>query len=217
MRVVSIQIGTPRTAGVPGSADPMDRVFTSAIWKEPVAGRIWLGALGLAGDTVADHKHHGGRDQAVLMYGAAHYPAWRREWQQDDLGPGAFGENFTVTDLVEDTVCVGDVLELGEAVLEVTKPREPCRTLARRHRKPDLVGVVKENGRGGWYLRVKREGWVEPGVSIRLADRPFPQWTVRRAGQVMEARESRWEEALLLAECPALAENWVERIRATRR
>jgi hypothetical protein len=68
MRLISIQIGTPRVYGVPGSDDPMDRVFTSAIGKEPVGGRVWAAQLGLSGDAVADRKSPGGAEQALLTY-----------------------------------------------------------------------------------------------------------------------------------------------------
>jgi MOSC domain-containing protein YiiM len=213
MRLVSIQAGTPRTFGIPGSEDPMDRVFTSAIDKTPVSGRAWVGTLGLSGDTVNDRRHHGGVDQALLAYAGQHYLLWRREWQRDDVGPGAFGENLTLSDATEDTVCVGDRWQVGEVVFEVTKPREPCATLARRHRRADLIDVVTRNGRSGWYLRVLKEGWIEAGMAVELTDRPYPQWTVRRAAQVMVERASREEEAALLAECPALAANWRERLR----
>ena len=213
MRLLSIQIGTPRTFGVPGSDDPIDRVFTSAIDKTPVAGQVWVGTLGLSGDTVCDRKHHGGPDQAVLAYGGQHYPLWRREWQRDDIGPGAFGENLTLSEMTEDTVCVGDRWQVGEVIVEVTKPREPCSTLARRHRRPDMIAVVNRNGRSGWYLRVLKEGWIEAGMPVTLTDRPYPQWTVRRTAQVMEERKARADEAALLAECPALAANWRERLR----
>lgn len=212
-RIHSIQIGAPRTVGVPGSDDPMERVFTSAIWKEPVAGRLWASAAGLAGDSVANRKVHGGPDQAVLAYGFAHYPRWREEWERDDVMPGAFGENLTLTELTEDVVCVGDVFRFGDVLLEVSKPREPCSTLARRHKRPELMDIVYRTGRSGWYLRVKRDGWLEAGQPGELVDRPFPQWPVRRAQDVMRARRDRREEAALLAECPALAPNWRERLR----
>ena len=65
MRLLSILIGTPTVYGIPGSDDPMDRVFTSAIGKTPVGGRVWAAQLGLSGDAVADRKHHGGADQAL--------------------------------------------------------------------------------------------------------------------------------------------------------
>jgi MOSC domain-containing protein YiiM len=216
MHLLSLQAGTPKTFGVPGSDDPLDRVFTSAIDKTAVHGRVWVGTLGLAGDAVGNRKVHGGPDQALLAYAGAHYPLWRREWQRDDVGGGAFGENLTVADVDESIACVGDRWHVGEVVLEVTKPREPCATLARRHRKPELIEVVRRNGRSGWYLRVLKEGWIEAGMPVALADRPYPQWTVRRVAQVMEERRARPEEAALLAECAALAGNWRERLgRAT--
>ena len=102
---------------------------------------------------------------------------------------------------------------MGDAVLEVTKPREPCSTLARRHRRRDLIDVVNRNGRSGWYLRVLQEGWIEAAMPVELVDRPYPQWTVRRAAEVMLERRAREDEAALLAECPALAANWRERLR----
>lgn len=213
MRLISIQTGTPRTFGVPGSDDPIDRVFTSAIDKTPVGGRVWVGTLGLSGDTVSDRRHHGGPDQALLAYAGQHYLLWRREWQRDDVGPGAFGENLTLSDVTEDTACVGDRWQVGEVVFEVTKPREPCSTLARRHRRADMIDVVTRNGRSGWYLRVLQEGWIEAGMPVELTGRPYPQWTVRRTAQVMVQRASREEEAALLADCPALAADWRERLR----
>jgi MOSC domain-containing protein YiiM len=213
MHLISIQTGTPRTFGIPGSDDPLDRVFTSAIDKTPVSGRVWVATLGIAGDAVGNRQVHGGPDQALLAYAGSHYPLWRREWQRDDVGPGAFGENLTVADVTEDAACVGDRWRVGEVRFEVTKPREPCSTLARFHRRADMIEVVRRNGRSGWYVRVLQEGWIEPGMPVELLDRPYPQWTVRRAAQVMAERASRPEEAALLAACPALAANWRERLR----
>ncbi len=51
MRVESIQTGQPRTLEIPNAADSLDAVWTSAIWKEPVAGRVSAGSDGLSGDT----------------------------------------------------------------------------------------------------------------------------------------------------------------------
>jgi MOSC domain-containing protein YiiM len=208
MRLVSVQTGRPRTVGTPSVQDPMERAFTSAIWKEPVAGPCRLGRLGLQGDAVANTRVHGGPDQAVLMYAESHYPRWRAEWARDDVGPGAFGENLTVAGLTEEDVCIGDVLEVGQSVLEVTQPRQPCATLARRHRIRDMVALVRRNGRSGWYLRVLREGEVEAGQAIRLAARPAPDWSIRRAALAMLGRKERPDEAAALAICPALSEGW---------
>ncbi len=67
MRVESIQTGQPRTLGNPASDDPLDAVWTSAIWKEPVEGRVAAGSEGLSGDTQVYKKGHGGPERALLF------------------------------------------------------------------------------------------------------------------------------------------------------
>ncbi len=204
MRLVSIQIGTPRRVGTPGAENRMEREFTSAIWKTPVPGPVHVGALGLAGDTVFDTRYHGGPDQAVLMYAAAHYPLWERELGRA-VGPGDFGDNLTVDGLDEDTTCIGDVYQLGPARLQVTHPRQPCATLARRHQIPDMIAIVRRNGRSGWYLRVLVEGPIEPGLALGRVDRPNPDWTIRRAARAMLNRQRDPAGAADLARCVGLS------------
>jgi MOSC domain-containing protein YiiM len=212
MRLESVQVGSVRTYGTPGAANPLDRPWTSAIRKDPVAGPVWAGREGLSGDQQYDRRGHGGPDRALLMYSAAHYPKWRAEWGRKDLGPGGFGENLTVSGLDEDVACLGDIYQIGDVKVEVSSPRSPCQTLARRHGMPDLVRVITQNHRSGWYLRVLQEGWLEAGMPIKLLDRPFPQWTIRRAATVKRLRLDRPEEARLLAACPALQSEWRERL-----
>jgi MOSC domain-containing protein YiiM len=113
-----------------------------------------------------------------------------------------------VEGLTEDSVCIGDVLEIGDSRLQVSQPRQPCATLARRHQIPDMIGVVRRNGRSGWYLRVLREGKVEAGQPVTLAERPHPEWTVRRAAGVMIARARDRQQAAALAACPGLSPGW---------
>lgn len=213
MRLVSVQIGQPRTYRPATDGTSPASPWTSAIAKEPVEGQLWAGTGGLAGDQVADTGHHGGPWQALLMYSADHYPAWRAEWQRPDLGPGAFGENLTVAGLDEETTCVGDVFRIGDTRVEVTSPRSPCQTLARHLGVPDVIRQVRETSRSGWYLRVTREGWLEAGMTVDLLDRPFPQWTVSRAAAIRADRHGQQELAAMLATCPALAPRWRDALR----
>ncbi|NOT09991.1 MAG: MOSC domain-containing protein [Gemmatimonadales bacterium] len=210
MRLESIQVGQTRSYGVEGASDPNQRPWTSAIRKEPVDGQVWAGREGLSGDHQYDRKHHGGPERALLMYAMAHYPYWRSEWGRTDVGPGAFGENLTVRGLDEDTACLGDVYRVGEVRMEVSSPRTPCSNLSKRHGIGDLVKTIVQNNRSGWYLRVLQEGWLESGTPIELLDRPYPQWTVRRAAEVRRMRNDRREEARMLAACPALQSGWRE-------
>jgi len=60
---------------------------------------------------------------------------------------------------------------------------------------------------------VLQEGWLESGMEVVLADRPYPQWTVRRTAEVKRTRADRVEEARLLAACSALQSEWREILR----
>ena len=215
MRVESIQVGQPKPmpVGVPGT-EPAPRLLTTAIWKEPVTGPVRLDVDGLHGDAQADRKHHGGLWRAVLMYPAEHYPRWRAAWGRDDVGPGGFGENLTVSGVDEFSACLGDRYRIGEALLEVTSPRSPCHVVARRHGIKDLVATIRANHRHGWYLRVLVPGTVEAGQEMVLDLRPHPEWSVARAADVKWDAGNRREEAALLAACPALIPEWREELAA---
>jgi MOSC domain-containing protein YiiM len=183
---------------------PWDKRWRTAFVKEPVRGPVWLGTTNLAGDGQADPRVHGGPDMAVLCYSGDHYPRWRDEIGMD-FPNGGFGENFTVAGRDERSVCIGDVYEVGETVVQVSQPRGPCSKIANRWQRADLLDLVLETGRHGWYLRVLRDGHVEAGQELRMRERPHPEWTVRRAADVYLERKQRPSEAAALATCPALA------------
>ena len=212
--LLSIQVGLPREFGVEGAPDPMDRPWTTGFFKEPVDGPVWLGRTNLAGDGQADRKNHGGPDKAVLAYSADHYPLWRTELNRPDFPYGAFGENFTIADLSETNVCIGDVYAIGEVRVQVSQPRQPCWKIARRWHIKDLTARVHETGRTGWYLRVLTGGYVEAGTPVVLLERPFPQWTVARATEVMNRRREDPDAAAELAACPLLSAVWRETLAA---
>ena len=144
-RVVGLFVGGPRTmvgtsiAPSPDTSPPDDggsatsAVWVSAIAKAACTAPVLLGAINLAGDDQADRRFHGGPDKAVCVYAAAHYPSWWADdgWPSrlgpDTFGYGAFGENITVSaPMTEADVCIGDVLRLGGATVQVSQPRQPC-------------------------------------------------------------------------------------------
>ncbi|MDZ4876829.1 MAG: Protein YiiM [Chroococcidiopsis cubana SAG 39.79] len=207
-QILSIQVGLPKLLGIANALDPMDRPWSTGFFKEPIQGRIWLGSTNLAGDGQADLKRHGGVEKAVLVYAAEHYPSWRSRLNLPNLFYGAFGENFTVTAQTEASVCIGDIYDIGEAQVQVSQPRQPCWKLSRRWRIRDLALQVQCTGQTGWYFRVLKEGAVEAGMELVLRDRPFPQWTIARANQIMHHDLNNREAAAELASCPLLASNW---------
>lgn len=209
-RLLSIQVGMPRTFGVVGAVDPAEKPWTSAIHKAPVSGPVRVNLLGLAGDGQADRKHHGGPDKAINVYPSEHYAHWREELPACNMAAGAFGENFTTVGLLESEVCIGDTFAVGEALVQLSQPRQPCFKLSRRWRVPDMVSRIQSNGRSGWYFRVLRPGELAAGMPLILAARPFPEWTVARANDLMYRGKSDQRENSRLAACPALSISWRE-------
>ena len=211
-KLLSVQVGPVRFRGKPGSDDPMDDVWSTAFFKDPVAGSVAVHKEHLEGDGQADRDNHGGPDKAVLGYAAAHYPAWQSELGQA-FPPGAFGENLTIDDLTEESICVGDVWRVGDVVLEVTQPRQPCWKLGRRWRMNVLPSLVVQNGRSGWYYRVQQTGTVTAGLEMTLQARPNPDWTVARCNRVMHHMRNDRVIAGELAAVPALSEIWRETLK----
>ncbi len=180
-QVLAVLVGRPWTYTTPDLETGQPTSWRTAIYKKEVTGAVFLGTLGLTGDGQADHRHHGGPDQAVLCYSAEHYPLWRIETGRTDLAYGEFGENLVVTGFADHTVCIGDVFDVGLAQVQVTKPREPCLTLARKWGDPGIVRAVWQNQRGGWYVRVLREGSVQVGDRYTLVSREAGAPTVADA------------------------------------
>lgn len=198
--IVSLRVGLPKRIDE-------DDVWISSIFKDPVEHPLMLRGVNLEGDEQADLRVHGGPDKAVCVYSFDHYPRWREDSRFATMDAGAFGENLSVTGSHEATVCIGDVYNVGEAVVEVAQPRSPCWKVAKRWQSDVLPKLVVETGRTGWYLRVLAEGLVAVGQQLTLTDRPYPQWSISRVNEAMYTRSSR-TDLEELAVCPALAESW---------
>ena len=205
--LVSLNIG--RTWTRPGA-----RALRSAIWKQPVLLPLDLGLEGLAGDQQANRRVHGGRDKAVCVYPAEHAVYWRETLGVPEWGPGAVGENFTVDGQTETSVCLGDIYDVGTARVQVSQPRSPCQTLARRWQRPDLPKRVVQSGYSGWYLRVLRVGRVESGAALTLVTRPHPAWTIARVNDVSYGLVPSVgaDDVRALAALPELADAWTRGI-----
>ena len=161
-RLLSINVGMPREIEWAG-----ERVLTS-IFKNPIPGPVAVRTLNIDGDRQSDLTVHGGARKAVYVYPHEHYAFWRTQLPHADLGFGAFGENLTISGLLESDVSGGDVLKIGTAAFSVTVPRMPCYKLGIRFARADMVKRFWRSGRCGFYLAVTGEGEIAPGDDLRL-------------------------------------------------
>lgn len=177
--VVSVNVGAPRTVTWRG------RDIRTGIFKRPTTGAVTVRRHNLDGDAQADPVHHGGALKAVYAYPREHYPYWRGQLGGTPPAPGAFGENLTVAGLLEDEVCVGDLISAGSALLRVTEPRYPCFKLGIRLGDDTVPDRFVHANRPGFYLAVEEEGELRAGDRARVV---LPHPGRLTVGEVMRLR-----------------------------
>ncbi|MCW5943426.1 MAG: MOSC domain-containing protein [Fimbriimonadaceae bacterium] len=201
-RLIAVSVSSVREVSHEG------RAVATGIFKTPATGDRWIRTLGVEGDAQADQVHHGGSNKAVYAYPWEHYRFWADRLDRGDLLPGSFGENLTTEGLLEQDVCIGDRVRIGEAELQATQARVPCFKLEIRHDRPGLVKEFLEAERPGIYFRVVREGRVRVGDPVEIVARDPLEVSVARANRVMHFERHDESEIRRLAEHPAMSEEW---------
>jgi len=201
--LVSVNVGLPSVIG-----SYRGRPLTSAIGKQPVAtDSLYLDQRNLEGDRQADLKVHGGPDKAVYAYPVEHIRSWAAELGED-LGPASFGENLTVAGWLESDVCIGDVWAWGEALLQVSQPRQPCFKLATYRRRNDLPKRFVAKGWTGWYFRVLRPGRVPTAGPMEVIERDPAAVTILAVHQARLFGLGERDQLERMAAHPALTQSW---------
>lgn len=182
----------------------------SAIAKQAASGPLWLSKTGILGDEQADTAVHGGPEKALHHYAADHMAHWAGEFPDnaDFFKPGCFGENISSLGLTEDVLCIGDVLKMDGATVEICQGRQPCWKLNLHTGIPAMAPSFQKTGFTGWYYRVLEEGNVAKGGEIRLIERKHADWPLKRLIAARFNPRLDPEEARELAGLDALAEGW---------
>jgi MOSC domain-containing protein YiiM len=171
-RVISVNRGQDADLLIDG------RMTRSAIDKRPVHGPVDVGPLGLDGDTCADKISHGGFEQAIYAYAREDLDWWTEQVGRE-LRNGLFGENFTTAGAAVSGALIGEIWQVGTAVLQVTFPRIPCATFkAWLDDEPRWVKRFAAAGRPGAYLRVLTVGSAAAGDDLTVLSRPRVAVTV---------------------------------------
>ena len=180
---------------------------TTGINKKPVSEPVFLSTLNFTGDGQGDLVNHGGRDKAVCVYPYEHYPYWEKELGKP-LDFSAFGENLTLLGLTEDELCIGDSFQIGEAVVQVSQPRQPCFKLSLIHERKDMPLLVQNTGYTGYYFRVLKEGMVAPSDQLLHISRPALAISVTEANRLMHHDKDDVEGIRNLLKVDELSESW---------
>jgi ferredoxin-NADP reductase/MOSC domain-containing protein YiiM/ferredoxin len=200
--VVSVNVGLPKDVAWQG------RTVRTAIWKQPVTGRIFARRLNLDGDGQGDLGGHGGEQRALMVYQLESYRYWSNYLGRSDLVPGIFGENLTVEGLADAEVCIGDRFRIGSAIFEVSQPRDTCYRLGIRLERPEMAALLVSHRRPGFYFRVIQEGEIGPGDHVeKLSDGP-ERITVAEIDALLYSAEHPLDALRRAASIPALSPGW---------
>jgi len=201
-RLLSVNVGLPRDIEWRG------RIVHTGIWKEPVHGACRVRRLNLEGDGQGDLNGHGGEQRAVFVYQIESYLYWEERLSRSDFTHGQFGENFTVEDLPDDEVCIGDRYRIGTAAFEVTQPRVTCYRVGIRTNEPQMPAFLTSSGRPGFYFRVIEEGEVQAGDPIVLISRGPEQMTIAEVNALLYSSHHPRDQLERALRIPALSPGW---------
>lgn len=204
MRIAHINVSMPKTL------QNGERTVSTGIFKQPVEGPVAVRFLNLEGDGQADLWAHGGSFRSVYAYPAEHYDYWASELRRDDLAPGQFGENFTVSGMLENEIHVGDRFRIGTAMVEVSQPRVPCFKLAIKMGVENFQARFLKEGRLGFYLRVLEEGQVSAGDRFEFTARDPNGMSVRAVSDLLYFDTDNLDATRQALSIGALSHGWKE-------
>lgn len=201
-KLISVNVGMPK------NVQWHDKTVYTGIWKTPVAGPIMVRRLNIDGDGQGDLGGHGGEQRAVMVYQIESYDFWKSYLGRDDLVPGHFGENFTITGLPDNDVCIGDRYRIGGAEFEVTQPRVTCFRVGLRLDEPNMPNLLVSQRRPGFYFRVIIEGEVRAGDDIVRTRRGRHELSIAEVDALLYLPNRDPDRLRKVVDVPALSPGW---------
>jgi MOSC domain-containing protein YiiM len=200
MKLISVNIGKEKTYNFDGV------IIKTALEKSPVFDNVFVHKLGFTGDEQAEKVIHGGVDKAVCLYPFEHYEYWENLLNKK-MPESSFGENLTVQGMTEKNVCIGDVFQIGEVVIQITQPRQPCFKLTYIHNVPKMSYLTQDSGFTGYYARVLKEGNLNVNDKITLIEKNPKNISVEFTNQILHTDNKNTEAIKKILQVEEIAAN----------
>lgn len=211
-KILSVQVGRAKTYGDAQSKDFLEKEWQSASFKEVSNTPLFAHFMGFFGDEVADTVHHGGVDKAIFANSYENYAHWASFLEQKSLPFGALAENLTITGLHEQSVMLGEVHQIGTAILQVSQPRKPCWKISRRWNHKAFTNEIFTSGLTGWYYKVLQEGLIGSDDEIKVIQQKTPQISILKANEAFREPEKYKSILETILDIPSLASSYQESI-----
>mgnify|MGYP001037787678 CR=1 FL=1 len=161
----------------------------TGIFKKSRPEGIYLSPEGVRGDTIGNPKVHGDALKAAYLFASGEYPYWKSLYPSLDWEMGMFGENLTVEGLDEGGLVMGSTYRIGEALVRITTPREPCYKLGIRFQDQDIIEKFVDRERPGTYVSVLEAGPIKPGDPMQLVETGEHPLSIRDYYRMWYARD----------------------------
>ncbi len=161
----------------------------TGIYKHPTKEALFLGKTDVLKDIVIDRKHHGGIYKACYLFSTNNYSYWQSLYPNLDWNWGMFGENLTVEGLNESKVRIGDIYKVGNALVQISQPREPCYKLGIRFKNQTILKQFIAHEHPGTYLRILKEGYVSINDTFTLVEQSKNELTTQQFFKLLYAKE----------------------------
>jgi MOSC domain-containing protein YiiM len=181
----------------------------TGIYKYPVEGRVLLADNQVGPDRQADYEVHGGYDKAAYAYADEDYRWWAGELGRE-LEPGLFGENLTTGGIDVSGALIGERWRIGDALVEVAEPRQPCSKFSHRMGDPRWVKRFAKALRPGAYLRIIESGEIGAGDPIEVVSRPAHAATIELMSRVALGEREPIPQLLAAKALSAQWRRWAE-------
>lgn len=164
----------------------------------------------IKGNSVADNIHHGGLDRVLHHFPREHYGQYRRwDLMSAFFDAPSMGENISTVGLSESDIHIGDIVQIGDVMLQVTQPRSPCFKLNIQFGHQDFAFAMQQSALCGWFYKVLSEGDIHTSDAIELVER-VSDISVAEAMKIYFLPEYDALQYERLLNAPALAQSWVE-------
>ena len=175
--------------------------------KKKIVDEAYITQLGPKGDEVGLREHHGGINKALFSVSVSTFEELNKitgnrfKWDSTAV----YGENLVISGLDEDSICVGDIYEIGECIIEISQPRKACIRLSKNTGYPDMCETIIKTGWTGWYSRIIQEGTVKKGDRMVLKERIYPKLTIKLLNGLLINHEGKDDLLKMAVEAPELA------------
>lgn len=183
MKIISTNLGSETTIAWKG------KNIQTGIVKTPVEGPVFLDVYAVRGDHINNKKVHGGIDKACYGFGENYYNFWKELYPALNWTYGMFGENLTISNLDESKILIGDIYRIGDAIIQVSQPRQPCNTFAAKFGSTDVIRQFIDFDHPGVYFRVIQAGNVKAGDELKLDLRNEKALSVQQIFRLLYARK----------------------------